>query len=102
MNPGSEGQLAHRSVVLGEFSVSSAPGNERKAAERVAALVRQADVLHPFTNVAIGLGAVALTLLAWALPISAPVYPAPSSSTAARPRPRWSTAPAGARSCRCW
>jgi anti-sigma regulatory factor (Ser/Thr protein kinase) len=47
MNPDPEDQPACGSVVLGEFSVSSAPGNERGAAERVAALVRQADVLHP-------------------------------------------------------
>jgi len=38
-----QGQPARGSRILGEFSVSSAPGNEREAAERVAAMVRQAD-----------------------------------------------------------
>ena len=39
-------------------------------------------------------------LSVWGWPISVPACPAPLSSTAARPRPRWSTAPAGAASCR--
>lgn len=41
MNLDPLGRPARGYRILGEFSIASAPGNEREAAERVAALVRQ-------------------------------------------------------------
>ncbi|MFO7698330.1 MAG: ATP-binding protein [Anaerolineae bacterium] len=43
MNLDPQGQPSRESWVIGEFVVSSAVGNEREAAERVVAMVRQAD-----------------------------------------------------------
>jgi anti-sigma regulatory factor (Ser/Thr protein kinase) len=44
MNLDPQGQLPRGSCVLGEFSVSSVPGNEREAAERVADMARRTDL----------------------------------------------------------